>query len=1440
VNLPLLGFGFLDDKMENTFCTNTEKESHLAKPKYDVFLSHATLDKPVVEELAQILRRQGLTPWLDIWNLIPGEPWQEALEEALETCAACAVCIGPSGTGPWQNAEMRAAIDLRISGERGAFRVIPVLLPGAVRGEPGRLPLFLRANTWVEFRETLDDKKVLHRLVCGIQGIPPDPEPGEAVAPGACPYRGLQVFDVDDALFFFGREALTGWLLDKLRPEGRSGSRFLAIVGSSGSGKSSLARAGLLAALKRGEEIPGSDAWPTAICKPGPEPLQSLSLAFAKAFRLSDTSTVLDLGRNLLADPRALHIAADLHLSLGDAPANRRLVVLVDQFEEVFTLCPDEAQRRAIIANLLYAATAADGRTVVALTLRADFYGRCATYSDLAAAVSDRQSLVGPMTRDELRSAIERPAYMAGCELEGGLADLLLNEVESQPGCLPLLEHALLQIWQRREGGRRLTIAAYREVGGVAGALEKHAEEVYAGFSEEEKETCRQIFLRLVQVDEQRRATKRRLGLDELASASVVSRLTDARLLTTDQGKQPTVELAHEALLNNWARLKQWIEQDREALRTRRRLDEAVVEWLGRNRDPAFLLEGGRLAQVEEWAERHPGEIGPDARELLAASIAERDQERQRELAQAKALEEEQRRRADAEHQRAEEQAQARRRLKKRAFALSAIALLAVIAASMALYSRMVAEQRRKIAFAGELGERSRTVFSTNPQLGLLLAVQASRLARDTDNPYLPGPQSALHWTLSQSGGIPLPGGKVVNMVLALNRTILFTIGTDHHLRRWDLRDESLPLKSEDLGELPSDVLPHMATPMSGPWLLLAGQKGCRLIDTRTPESGTLKARFLQGEDWLFSTEPFSRDGQWLATRREGYFILRDLTNPEQPKEIVILQKSVTLLRFSPDNKEIAIASKEGLVEIRHLQPPYSTRTSLKLPIEVSPTQIAFQSDGTLIVTTNTNIGVDYWAIHRDNATPGPRQANGCPRVFKIIPGISEDLLLCGSYPGSSGIWKAPAGAESPDELKWPFLADNVIFSPDGKRIVLSDVDGNLYLESTLEERGNPPWRFTVQAPTIQQMVFSPGGRWLLTLGSLEAPRLWDLSQGQTMADFEPRIFRISNASIPLLNAKSEYLRWDLGGRQLRFSTLGERFTTKGVPEIERGFFPYAISADGHWLAGETSDTLKIWEIAPNGGIGSPLALAKGPFSTLAFSPSSTWLAAGKLDGTGLLWRLSDPRSSPYHLTSNPGAPILSIAFSPREDIVATGAAGAVRLRALGERGPRLADSIDHPVSSLMRPQALAFSNDGTWLAIAGEGDRVQLWKAPNREVFLESRGRPVNVLGFSPDGNWLAAGSENGIVQLWRWAGEKTSPTPIVLSGHTGPIRSIVFTSEGLLSGSDDHTVRLWELRPDRLMALGCKSAGRTLSAREWTSYLPSEPYKGNEPCQEFPAADN
>ena len=225
---------------------------------FHVFLSHSSADKPVVEELARRLAKEGIQAWLDKWNLIPGDPWQSAIEKALAASETCAVFVGPSGLGPWQNEEMRAAIDQRVRESARSFRVIPVLLPGAQRAERSSLPTFLGATTWAEFRDSLDDADAFHRLVCGIRGVEPGPGPGEAIYQGQCPYRGLRVFDVNDAAFFFGREALVEWLLNEVRPatEGQPVNRFLAILGASGSGKSSVARAGLVAALKH-DAIPG-------------------------------------------------------------------------------------------------------------------------------------------------------------------------------------------------------------------------------------------------------------------------------------------------------------------------------------------------------------------------------------------------------------------------------------------------------------------------------------------------------------------------------------------------------------------------------------------------------------------------------------------------------------------------------------------------------------------------------------------------------------------------------------------------------------------------------------------------------------------------------------------------------------------------------------------------------------------------------------------------------------------------------------------------------------------------------------------------------------------------------------------------------------------------------------------------------------------------------
>jgi tetratricopeptide (TPR) repeat protein len=656
---------------------------------FHVFLSHSSADKPAVEELARRLAKEGIQAWLDKWHLIPGDPWQPAIEGALAESETCAVFVGPSGLGPWQNEEMRAAIDRRVRDSKRSFRIIPVLLPGAERAERSSLPTFLVATTWVEFRSSLDEEEVLHRLVCGIRGIEPGVGPGQAIYEGQCPYRGLRVFDVDDAPFFFGREALVQWLLNKLRPasDGQQVNRFLAIVGSSGSGKSSVARAGLVAAIKRGE-IQNSSCWPVTVCRPGPDPIESLAVALSRIVNNGQWASALaDLIAEFKRNEKTLHLT--VRRSLPENSSDMRLVLLLDQFEEVFTLCTKDELRDAFVANLLYAAKVAQGQTLVILTMRADFYGKCAANAELAAALSDHNFLVGPMTDDELRRAIERPAQLVGCELDAGLVDLLVQDVRNQPGALPLLQHALLELWNKREG-RRLTVKAYQEIGKLEGALQRRADATLKAFSEDERELCRRTFLRLTQPGEGTEDTKRRASMQELLSLSgkstaeeeIIQKLANASLLTTEgdlSHKDAFVEVAHEALIRNWSQLRKWIDLDRAGLRTRTRLTEAVRDWKNAGRDAAFLYTGARLAVANEWAASHPHDLSTEEAEFLACSREAQLNREESELAAAQRLARAEAERAEEAEKRAKEQKRASYKLRRLAIAAGGAAVAALI-----------------------------------------------------------------------------------------------------------------------------------------------------------------------------------------------------------------------------------------------------------------------------------------------------------------------------------------------------------------------------------------------------------------------------------------------------------------------------------------------------------------------------------------------------------------------------------------------------------------------------------------------------------------------------------------------------------------------------------------------------------------------------------------
>ncbi|MEE8584279.1 MAG: hypothetical protein V3T83_05435, partial [Acidobacteriota bacterium] len=467
-------------------------------------------------------------------------------------------------------------------------------------------------------------------------------------------------------------------------------NRFLAVVGASGSGKSSLVRAGLVPALQRGELL-GSERWPIVTLRPGQEPLEQLAIALSACREVSTVDSPDAFRRELEADPHNLH--RRLATALHESPPDRRVCLVVDQFEEAFALCENLETRSKFIDALVHAAGVARGRTVVVLTLRADFYSKCSGHPQLTTLLSDHQVYVEPMSDSELRDAIERPAQLVGCELEPGLTELLIRDFRQQSGGLPLLQHALERLWGKRTG-RRLTLTAYkRDLGGLQGALKEHADGLFAQFSEDEKKACRHIFQRLVKLGEGAEDTRRQaappslipVGAPSETFEKVLESLTRERLLTAESdlpGQVSTVEIAHEELIRSWPKLGGWIEEDRDSLRVRERLSLDAEEWQRNSRDSSFLLRDTRLEVIEEWKAKSGPELNPLEEDFLKASQMARDVERRRRQ------EEEERREAALQVRvRLAEQLAKEERLSakiQRRLAVTTMFLLAIVAGTLA------------------------------------------------------------------------------------------------------------------------------------------------------------------------------------------------------------------------------------------------------------------------------------------------------------------------------------------------------------------------------------------------------------------------------------------------------------------------------------------------------------------------------------------------------------------------------------------------------------------------------------------------------------------------------------------------------------------------------------------------------------------------------------
>ena len=485
-----------------------------------------------------------------------------------------------------------------------------------------------------------------------------------------CPYKGLAPFDEQDAATFFGREQLVGELAAR-----SVGFGLLAVLGASGSGKSSVVQAGLLPSLAAGL-LPGSERWAHIVLRPGGHP------------------------------------AASLDRALAAAPPGDRLVLVVDQFEEVFTICDDESERSAFATRLVELADAPD-QNVVVLTIRDDFYGRCAAYPELAALLAGNHVLVPPMTRDELGRASELPARRAGVRLEPALVDALVDDATEQAGALPLLSSALVELWRTRNAGW-ISYESYARIGGISGAVARLAEESFSQLDGQQREAARAVLLRLAGGEDGDTVTRRRVPRSELDleqnpdAAAVVARFTDDRLLTAGES---TVEVAHEALLREWPRLRDWLDEDAEGRRLRLYLTQAAAQWETALRDPSELLRGPRLAASLDWTATHGRELNSLEREFIAASRAAGEEEARR-------------------------QRRINRRLRGLLVAAAVLLAAAAVAGAVALVQRSHARRSATTAEAQRLGAQALTV--TPPDQSFLYARESYNLEPFTCDARLP------------------------------------------------------------------------------------------------------------------------------------------------------------------------------------------------------------------------------------------------------------------------------------------------------------------------------------------------------------------------------------------------------------------------------------------------------------------------------------------------------------------------------------------------------------------------------------------------------------------------------------------------------------------------------------------------------------------------------
>jgi WD40 repeat protein len=1158
--------------------------------------------------------------------------------------------------------------------------------------------------------------------------------PARVATEGICPFKGLASFEPVDAEYFFGRERLVAELVARL-----VGARFLGIVGPSGSGKSSVLRAGLLPALAGGV-LPGSEGWRRLLLRPGERPLDELRRVLVSGAK----------------DPLAE--------ALDALPSGARLLLAVDQFEELHTACRSEAERAAFVETLSRAAADPEGRAVVVVALRADFYGRFAAYPGLAELLGGNQVLVGPMQASELRRAVELPAGRVGLRVEPELADALVDDVEGEPGALPLLSTALLELWQKRHDNA-LTLSAYRESGGVHGAVARLAEGTYARVADERRPIVRAVMLRLVGDGEGDAPVRRRAPLAELDLernedvTDVLATLADSRLVTVSEGN---VEVAHEALLREWPRLREWIEEDTEGRRLRRHITQAASEWDAAGRDRGELYRGARLAAALDWTADHALDVNELEREFVTESREASEKETTRVR-------------------------RTNRRLRTLLAGVAVLLVAAIAGGVFAAIQRSEAQSAETAQFVQRLGAQA--LVEEDLDLSLLLARQAVAI---DDSPltrgYLlatlrrnPAAIGIMHGHGDVLMGIAVsPNGKTLAVEAGHGGILFFDARTYMQI------GDPLPLKDSGLGS--------PAYSPDGRTFAAGGDHFLRLFDARTHEQLAEAA-----VDGTAMRTAFTKDGSQL---------------------IVVVAPGSSSTHLGTADAQITIRDAATLDPIGRSIEPEAFVGAYVGTWYASP-QFAVTPDDRFLITASEDGELALWDLRSRRKTRTWRIEAGLAPALAVSPdgltvavGIKHGVQLVDVRSGTV----RTAASDSAGSPSW------VLFSPDGKMVVATNRDRTV--TSWDVESATPLETLRGHSNFVQQPVFSPDGETLYTVSHDGTAIAWDLTGDRRLG--RPFTFT-HDRTFSTTGFDGHPGRLSPDGRLLAVGLKEQgialwdsrRLTPVGAPLLETGGEVKSLdfSPDGKTLAAVTETMLTLWDVGSRSRLHGPL-YAGNPSWVLAvrFSPDGSTLATASSDLGLRFWDVATGSLNVFGI----GGGTSDVAFSADGAMIASGSSyGAAEVWDAATR-TSIARFEGLPADSI------ALSPDGRFLAVGGDGRVVRVWDVRTRKLVheLDQGGNGAFTLEFSPDGRTLAVSGFEPAASLWDVA-NGTRIGPPLTAGDRRTMIDLSADGRQLLEVHGNGQGAVWDVDPESWKRRACDLANRTLTREEWEEFLPGRPYE-------------